>query len=148
MPVEIVPGITAAFGAAATAGFPLTHRAASSIVSFVAGQCQSLSSQNWAGLAGVGRTLVIYMGLATAGEIAEKLIADGLAPSMPLAIVERATLPGMRVVRGCLAELAELVAQHRITSPALIVIGEVTQTDNDAVAAAALDAAATLRSEP
>src|SRR3546814_8989437 len=63
--VEIVPGISAANGAAAAAQIALTHREASSVVSFVAGQCQGLSEQNWAGLAGKGRTLVIYMGVKT-----------------------------------------------------------------------------------
>ena len=65
VPVEIVPGISAANGAAAAAGIALTHREASSVVSFVAGQCKGLSEQDWAGLAGKGRTLVIYMGIKT-----------------------------------------------------------------------------------
>ena len=123
--VEVVPGISAAMGAAAAAQIPLTHRENASIVSFVAGQCKGLSDQNWAGLAGVGRTLVIYMGLATAEQIAEKLIADGLSPHMPLAVVENAARPQMRVLRGELAGLGTLVAKNKVKSPALIVIGEV-----------------------
>jgi uroporphyrin-III C-methyltransferase len=67
--VEIVPGISAANGAAAAAQIPLTHRDHASIVSFVAGQCKGLSEQDWSGLAGVGRTLVIYMGVSTAAQI-------------------------------------------------------------------------------
>lgn len=74
--VEVVPGITAAAGCAAQAGLPLTHREDASAVSFVAGQCKDLTDQDWSGLAGHGRTLVIYMGLATASAIADKLIAD------------------------------------------------------------------------
>ncbi|WP_374528066.1 uroporphyrinogen-III C-methyltransferase [Novosphingobium sp.] len=126
VPVEVVPGISAAIGAAAAAQLPLTHRKAASVVSFVAGQCKGLSDQNWAGLAGVGRTLVIYMGVATAEAIAEKLIADGLAPEMPVAVIENATRPEMRVLRGPLAGLPTLVAANKVKSPALIVIGEVT----------------------
>lgn len=126
VPVEVVPGISAAMGAAAAAQIPLTHRENASIVTFVAGQCKGLSDQNWAGLAGVGRTLVIYMGVATAAQIAEKLIADGLSPEMPLAIVENAARPEMRVLRGQLAGLAPLVEHHKVRSPALIIIGEVT----------------------
>ena len=103
--VQIVPGISAANGAAAAAQIALTHRDASSIVSFVAGQCKGLSDQNWSGLAGKGRTLVIYMGVKTAPQIAEKLMADGLAPDMPLAVIENAARPEMRVVRGLLAGL-------------------------------------------
>lgn len=124
--VEVVPGISAATGAAAAALIPLTHRDSASVVSFVAGQCKGLSDQNWAGLAGKGRTLVIYMGLATAEAITEKLIADGLAPDMPVAVVENATRPTMRVLRAPLAGLAALVQGERVKSPALIIIGEVT----------------------
>ncbi len=126
VPVEVVPGVSAAMGAAAAAQIPLTHRENASIVSFVAGQCKGLTDQNWAGLAGVGRTLVIYMGVATSDAIAEKLMADGLAPDMPVAVIENAARPTMRVLRGALAGLGALVAEHRVKSPALIVIGEVT----------------------
>lgn len=123
--VEIVPGISAALGAAAEAVLPLTHREASSAVTFVAGQCKGLSDQNWAGLAGKGRTLVIYMGVATATDIAEKLIADGVSPAMPIAAVERATLPGARAMRSLLADMGDLVEREAIQSPAIIIVGEV-----------------------
>ncbi|MBP6363478.1 MAG: uroporphyrinogen-III C-methyltransferase [Novosphingobium sp.] len=131
VPVEVVPGISAAIGAAAAAQMPLTHRRSASIVSFVAGQCKGLSEQDWTGLAGKGRTLVIYMGLATADAIAEKLIADGLAPDVPVAVVENATRSTMRVLRSPLAGLGELVARHNVKSPALIVIGEVAAEPTD-----------------
>ena len=127
---EVVPGISAANGAAAASGIALTHRDASSIVSFVAGQCKGLSDQDWSGLAGVGRTLVIYMGVKTAPQIAEKLMADGLAPDMPLAVIENACRPEMRVLRGPLAALPGLVEAEAVQSPALIVIGEVTARDS------------------
>lgn len=123
--VDVVPGVSAALGAAAAAQIPLTHRASASIVSFVAGQCKGLTDQDWAGLAGKGRTLVIYMGVATAEVIADKLMADGLAPDVPVAVIENATRPTMRVLRGPLAGLAALVGRNRVKSPALIVIGEV-----------------------
>lgn len=126
VPVRIVPGVSAANGAAAAAEIALTHRDASSIVSFVAGQCKGLAEQDWAGLAGPGRTLVIYMGVKTAPQIAEKLMADGLAPSTPLAIIENGARPEMRVLRGPLAALPDLVEREAVVSPALIVIGEVT----------------------
>jgi len=125
VPVEVVPGISAANGAAAAAQIPLTHRDAASIVTFVAGQCKGLTEQDWSGLAGKGRTLVIYMGVATAEAISEKLMADGLAPDVPVAVIENATRPAMRVLRGPLAGLAALVAKNKVKSPALIVIGEV-----------------------
>ena len=137
--VQVVPGISAANGAAAAAQIPLTHRSSASIVSFVAGQCQGLSEQNWAGLAGKDRTLVIYMGLATAEAIAEKLMADGLAPDVPVAVIENATRPQMRVLRGPLAGLPDLVARHAVKSPALIVIGAVTAEPDMHVATMALE---------
>lgn len=141
VPVEIVPGVSAANGAAAATQIALTHRDASSIVSFVAGQCKGLSDQDWTGLAGKGRTLVIYMGVKTAPQIAEKLMADGLAPDMPLAIVENAARHNMRVVRGPLAGLPDLVVDQKIKSPALIVIGEVTARDDATLSKTAMEAA-------
>jgi uroporphyrin-III C-methyltransferase len=125
VPVEIVPGVSAALGAAAAAQIPLTHREHASIVSFVAGQCKGLADQDWAGLAGRGRTLVIYMGVKTAPQIAEKLMADGLTPDAPVAVIENAALPQMRVLRVSLAGLPDLVEQQRVKSPAVIVIGDV-----------------------
>ena len=125
VPVQVVPGVSAALGAAAAAQLALTHREDASVVSFVAGQCKGLSDQNWAGLAGAGRTLVIYMGVASADAIAAKLIADGLAPDMPIAVIENASRPQMRVLRAPLAGLGALVTGERVKSPALIVIGTV-----------------------
>lgn len=140
VPVEIVPGISAANGAAAAAQIPLTHRDAASIVSFVAGQCKGLADQDWAGLAGRGRTLVIYMGIKTAPQIAEKLMADGLSPTMPIAVVENAARSAMRVLRGPLAGLPDLVARERVKSPALIIIGEVTAREDAMLATFAKEA--------
>jgi uroporphyrin-III C-methyltransferase len=142
VPVEVVPGISAANGAAAAAQIPLTHRDSASIVSFVAGQCKGLTEQDWAGLAGKGRTLVIYMGVKTAPLIAEKLMADGLAPDMPVAVIENAARPQMRVLRASLAGLPELVERKRVRSPALIVIGEVTAREDIALAAFASEISA------
>ena len=140
VPVQVVPGISAALGAAAAAQIPLTHRDAASVVSFVAGQCKGLTEQNWSGLAGKGRTLVIYMGVATAEAIADKLIADGLAPEMPLAVIENASRPEMRVLRGPIAGLAALIAAHKVKSPALIVIGEVAARNEIELRKLALEA--------
>jgi len=142
VPVEIVPGISAAVGAAAAAQIPLTHRDSASIVSFVAGQCKGLKDQNWAGLAGKGRTLVIYMGVKTAPLIAEKLMEDGLAPDMPVAVIENAARPQMRVLRAPLAGLPEMVLREKVRSPALIVIGEVTARSDAALEQFALEAQA------
>jgi uroporphyrin-III C-methyltransferase len=106
---------------------PLTHRDCSSAVSFVAGQCKGLTEQDWSGLAGKGRTLVIYMGVATCPEISEKLMNDGVAPDMPVAVLERGTLEGHRALRTLLADLGPMVAREKVKSPAIIVVGEVVQ---------------------
>jgi uroporphyrin-III C-methyltransferase len=123
--VEVVPGISAAIGCAAEAMLPLTHRDASSAVSFVAGQCKGLTDQDWSGLAGKGRTLVIYMGVATAQDIADKLIADGVAPDMPVAVLERGTRAGARAMLTLLADLGGMMGREKVGSPAIIVVGEV-----------------------
>jgi uroporphyrin-III C-methyltransferase len=125
LPVEVVPGVSAALGCAAGAMVPLTHRDHASTVSFVAGQCKGLAEQDWTGLAGTGRTLVVYMGVATAATIADKLMADGLSPATPVAILERGTLPDARSFRTLLADLGGAVERKRVRSPAVLVIGEV-----------------------
>lgn len=125
LPVEVIPGVSAALGCAAQVMLPLTHRDHSSAVSFVAGQCKGLSDQDWSGLAGQGRTLVIYMGVATAQDIGDKLIADGVSPAMPVAVLERGTLEGSRAIRSILADLGDLVDREAVKSPAIIVVGEV-----------------------
>ncbi|MFQ3595416.1 MAG: uroporphyrinogen-III C-methyltransferase [Sphingomonadaceae bacterium] len=125
VPVEVVPGVSAALGCAAEASLPLTHRELASAVSFVAGTCQGLREQDWRGLAGPGRTLVVYMGVATAAAIAEKLMADGVSPDMPVAILERGTWAGARAMRTLLADLGDAVVREGIRSPALLVVGRV-----------------------
>jgi uroporphyrin-III C-methyltransferase len=123
--VEVIPGVSAALGCAAEAMLPLTHRDVSSAVSFVAGQCKGLSDQDWSGLAGKGRTLVIYMGVATAQDITDKLIADGVAPDMPVAVLERGTRDGARAIRTLLTDLGDMIDRELVASPAIIVVGEV-----------------------
>jgi uroporphyrin-III C-methyltransferase len=127
LPVEVIPGVSAALGCAAEAMLPLTHRDHSSAVSFVAGQCKGLADQNWSGLAGKGRTLVIYMGVATCPDIADKLMADGVAPDMPVAVLERGTLAGHRAIKTLLADLGPMVEREKVQSPAIIVVGDVVE---------------------
>lgn len=128
--VRVIPGISAAMGAAAGALMPLTHRSVSSAVTFVAGQCQGLSEQNWSGLAGKGRTLVIYMGVATSDLIADKLMAQGVAPDMPVAVLENGTRPDARALRTLLADLGAMIVREDVKSPAVIVVGEVAAQGN------------------
>ncbi len=137
--VQVVPGISAAIGAAAAAHMPLTHRDSASVVSFVAGQCKGFSQQNWAGLAGPDRSLVIYMGLANVAAITEKLIADGLAHDTPCAVVENAARPEMRVLRAPLANFAAMIGKNQVQALALLVIGAITASSESEIGAAALE---------
>lgn len=122
---EVVPGITAALGCAAQAQIALTHRAHAQSVTFVAGQCRDLVAQDWRGLAGPGRTLVIYMGLAAAADIARKLQQEGLAATTPVALIENGTQAHTRVLKTDLAQLEETVHRFGVSAPSLLVVGDV-----------------------
>ncbi len=123
--VAVVPGITAATGCAAAAGVPLTHRDHAQAVTFVTGHGRAGGvGPDWAALARGNHTLVVYMGLATAGETAERLMAAGLAGTTPVAIVEKGTTPQQRVVATTLAGMAATIREEDIGAPALLIIGE------------------------
>lgn len=126
VPVQVVPGITAASGCAAAAGISLTHRDMASAVTFVTGYSRSgLPDLDWQALAGGRQTLVVYMGLSHAEEIAARLMDKGLAAATPVAVVERGTLPDQRVLGGRLAELGEILRREAVQGPALLIIGQV-----------------------
>jgi len=119
---RIVPGITSSIAAPAAAGIPVTHRGASAAVTIVTGHRQRTEEPvNWRALASVGGTIVLLMGVANRGEIAEELITGGLASSTPTATIESATTPNEVVNRWRLDELAAAP----ICAPAVIVIGPV-----------------------
>jgi uroporphyrin-III C-methyltransferase/precorrin-2 dehydrogenase/sirohydrochlorin ferrochelatase len=126
--VEVVPGITAATGCAAYAGFPLTHRDHASSVVFVSGHSKDgFADLDWRALANPRQTIVVYMGVSAAGEVAGSLIEAGLSATTPIAIVENGTRWDQRVIKGALGEVADLIRRHGVTGPALLVIGEVTR---------------------
>ena len=126
VPFEVVPGITSASGAAAYAGIPLTHRDYAQSVTFVTGHKQDGSIQlDWPALVRDGQTVVVYMGLAMAAEICQAFIAHGKAANTPAAVVHRATTRQQRTVTGTLATLPALIGEHAISSPSLIIVGEV-----------------------
>jgi uroporphyrin-III C-methyltransferase len=128
IPADVIPGITAATGAAASTGITLTHRDYAAQVSFVTAARRDGGLAEIAGLAGVGRTLVIYMGIARAQALSAALQADGVAASWPIAIVENATRPNERVIVTTVAGLAGAVGEHCVRSPALFIVGEVVKT--------------------
>jgi uroporphyrin-III C-methyltransferase/precorrin-2 dehydrogenase/sirohydrochlorin ferrochelatase len=124
--VELVPGITAALGCAAAVGIPLTHRDHAQAVTLATGQGKDGEPElDWATLAQLNQTLVIYMGVGTAGRIAARLIEHGLEPTTPVAVIENGTLPNQKAVYGRISGLGWLVRQSGIAGPALIVIGRV-----------------------
>jgi uroporphyrin-III C-methyltransferase/precorrin-2 dehydrogenase/sirohydrochlorin ferrochelatase len=95
---------------------------------FVSGHSKDgLADLDWRALANPRQTIVVYMGVSAAGEVAGKLIEAGLGASMPVAIVENGTRWNQRVIKGELSETADLIRQHGVAGPALLVIGEVTR---------------------
>lgn len=129
--VIAVPGITAALGALAAAGIPLTHRDHASSVTFVTGHTRQGDPErgdpeiDWESLARDDCTLVVYMGLSNAAIIAERLLRAGLKARTPVAIVQNGTRPDQQVSTGTLAELGAFAQAHVGQGPALLVIGEV-----------------------
>ncbi|MEZ8823675.1 uroporphyrinogen-III C-methyltransferase [Vibrio sp. 10N.261.55.A7] len=122
---EVVPGITAAAGATAYAGIPLTHRDHAQSVQFITGHIQKDGTAiHWPSLAQSNNTLVFYMGLKQCPHIVKSLIEHGLAEETPCAIIENGTRKEQKVLTGTLKELADLSKQA--VSPALIVVGSVT----------------------
>ncbi|WP_168732629.1 uroporphyrinogen-III C-methyltransferase [Vibrio cholerae] len=121
---QVVPGITAAAGATAYAGIPLTHRDYAQSALFVTGHLKAQAEDlDWSTLARGKQTLVIYMGLSNAAAIAEQLQLHGCQASTPVAIIERGTQVNQQVLIGTLQTLPSLASQAQ--SPALIVVGEV-----------------------
>ena len=120
----VVPGVTAALASAASAGAPLTHRGAAQAVTFVTGHAATGETPDldWASLAKVNHTVVIYMGLSTAGGIAERLMGAGRAGATPALIVENASRADERRVVTDLAGLAAAAAD--VSGPALLIVGE------------------------
>jgi uroporphyrin-III C-methyltransferase/precorrin-2 dehydrogenase/sirohydrochlorin ferrochelatase len=123
---EVVPGVTAASGAASYAGIPLTHRDHARSVVFVTGHLKDGSRElDWPMLARPQQTVVIYMGVTRLVEICRELAAHGLDPATPAAVIERATTPRQRVITGTVGTLPAIAAAERVKPPALIVVGEV-----------------------
>jgi uroporphyrin-III C-methyltransferase/precorrin-2 dehydrogenase/sirohydrochlorin ferrochelatase len=124
IPVTVVPGITAALGAAASTGTSLTQRRVAQALCLVTVMGAAAEALDWRALATPLQTTVFYMGVAELGRIAERLIAHGAPPDRPALLVERATLPGQRVICGNLSDIAGRGAAAGITAPALLIVGE------------------------
>ena len=125
--IEVVPGISAALGAAAAYQIPLTHRDLAQGLSLITGHNRDgdLPELDWAALSQPGHTLVVYMGTITAGHIVDNLLAKGRSPATPVAIVEKVSLPGGQARLMRLDQLTSELIRNPALSPALLVIGEV-----------------------
>jgi uroporphyrin-III C-methyltransferase / precorrin-2 dehydrogenase / sirohydrochlorin ferrochelatase len=127
IPYEVVPGVSAGIGVPAYAGIPLTHRDFTSELVFLTGHesVTNPSPVNWGHYARSRATLVIFMGLHNLPAIVRELLEHGRKPDCPVAVIENGTLDSQRTIVGPLATVADLVLEHGIHPPALIVVGEV-----------------------
>ena len=130
IPFTVVPGITAALGATAYAGIPLTHRDYAQTAMFITGHLKPDGNKlKWETLAQGNQTLVVYMGTIKAHELASELQKHGKPSDTPVAIISHGTLPNQKVQTGVLSELATLA--ENAETPALIVIGEVVKLQSE-----------------
>ena len=128
VPFQVVPGITAATGAASYGGIPLTHRNYAQAAVFVTGHLKDGSMNlNWTALAQPNQTVVVYMGLVGLKTLCEKLIEHGMHSDTPIALVQQATTPNQRVFIGDLATMSSKVEAYDIKPPTLIIVGEVVK---------------------
>jgi uroporphyrinogen III methyltransferase / synthase len=121
---EVVPGVSSAFGVPAAVGIPVTQRGLASSVTVVTGRVGDASAPgavDWDALARAGGTLVVLMGVRTRDAVAHELVKGGRDPGTPVAVIERGTDPGQRVVRTTLSRLGSV----DVTAPAVIVVGPV-----------------------
>ena len=125
IPYLVVPGITAALGAAASAGIPLTQRGLAQSVTLVTGHLVEGDSLDWHALARAGQTVVFYMGVGRLSFIVARLRAAGAPETLPAALIEHATLPEQRVLRATLSQIADLAARASVSPPALLIVGDV-----------------------
>ena len=127
---QVVNGITAGLAAVTGLGVPLTHRQHAQGVVFLTGHARRGAKVNWGAVATMAHsarlTLVIYMGISQASELARDLM-QGMPPETPVAVVQDASLASQRHVATTLARLAQDIKEHGIASPAVIVVGDVTQ---------------------
>ena len=143
--VEVIPGISSGLAAPSAIGVPLTHRSWSQGAIFVTGHGKdSASEPNWAALAQSGLTLVIYMGVARVAAIQAGLLAGGMAPGTPVAVVQSASLPAQRQLLSTLHALPHDLLASGLGSPSIIIVGDVVRCADawDDHGAATLQAAA------
>jgi uroporphyrin-III C-methyltransferase/precorrin-2 dehydrogenase/sirohydrochlorin ferrochelatase len=147
VPYVVVPGITAALGAAASASIPLTHRRLAQSVTFAAGHALDDETLDWRSLGLPHHTVVFYMGVAQMPRIVARLTEAGASPDHPAALIERGSMADQRVIRGTLGTIVELARTHDVQPPALLIVGEVASLAQGDVLSA-VEAIPTSASEP
>lgn len=127
IPFEVVPGVTSAIAAGAYAGIPVTHRDYCSSLHIITGHKKRDGALdiNYTALVELGATLVFMMSIASIAEVTMGLLGAGMPRDMPSAVVENGTLPNQRKLLGTLENIAALVSENAITSPAIIYVGKV-----------------------
>ena len=128
IPVEVVPGVSSAVAAPASAGIPVTHREFSSSLTIVTGHedpTKPEAAVDWDWLAVSNGTLVILMGLSELPGIRDRLIAGGRSPETPAAAIAAGTRPDQRVVTSSLRDLPDAVVAAQLVAPALVIVGDV-----------------------
>lgn len=125
VPVEVVPGITAASGCTSYAGIPLTHRGISQGCTFLTAQGEKEWSVHWRALVCLEHTLVFYMGLSKLPLICNELLKAGMPLSMPIAVIEKGCTPEQRVFTSQIGKAAQEIEGLKMISPSLIVVGHV-----------------------
>src|SRR5690606_23164510 len=120
IPFRILPGVTAAFGALASAGIPATMRGLNKAIILATGHAGSDDDLDWAALAATGQPIVVYMGMSHLGRITAALMQGGLSGETPAAVLHAATTAEERIVVATLATMEQTVAEAGIGSPGLI----------------------------
>ena len=128
IPFQVVPGITAASGCSSYAGIPLTHRDYSQSCRFVTAHLKNgTTNLPWEEFIIDQQTIVFYMALSGANYICEKLMEYGMDKDMPIAIIEKGTMPEQKVYISSLIELPDLLEREDIHAPTLMIVGEVVK---------------------
>ncbi|MBV8589811.1 MAG: uroporphyrinogen-III C-methyltransferase [Acetobacteraceae bacterium] len=127
VPVQVVPGITAACAAASQLQVPLTHRGVARSLHFITahGKDLGLPPHDWRALVAGGGTLAVYMGVRTLPAVVSRLLEAGCGPATPAAAVENATMPEERRILGTVATIADRVSEAGIEGPTVVLIGDV-----------------------
>ena len=128
IPFQVVPGITAASGCSAYGGIPLTHRDYSQSCRFVTAHLKNgTTNLPWDEFVIDQQTIVFYMALSGANYICQKLMEHGMDKDMPIAIIEKGTMPEQKVYISSLTKLPDLLATEDIHAPTLMIVGEVVK---------------------